>query len=85
MLSLLLLHLSCSQDSELSYAHRDGRLLELIDEAWQKDELPHDGTLTSEKAFKASGEHCKINYLKDRSVTYSLQIFLVERRIELVF
>ncbi|KAL9962592.1 hypothetical protein ACROYT_G031703 [Oculina patagonica] len=31
-----------SQDSELSYAHRDGRLLELIDEAWQKDKLPHD-------------------------------------------
>lgn len=44
MLSLLFLHLSFSQDSELSYAHRDGRLLELIDEAWQKDELPHDGT-----------------------------------------
>jgi len=86
MLNLLLLHLSCSQDSELSYAHRDGRLLELIDEAWQKDELPYDGTLRAEKAFlKASGEHCKINYLKDRSVTYSLQIFLVERRIELVF
>lgn len=38
------LNLSCSQDSELSYAHRDGRLLELIDEAWQKDELPNDGT-----------------------------------------
>ena len=31
------------QDSELSYAHRDGRLLELIDESWQKDKLPNDG------------------------------------------
>lgn len=31
------------QDSELSYAHRDGRLLELIDEAWHKDKLPNDG------------------------------------------
>lgn len=31
-----------SQDSELSYAHRDGRLLELIDETWQKDKLPND-------------------------------------------
>ena len=31
------------QDSELSYAHRDGWLLELIDEAWHKDKLPNDG------------------------------------------
>ncbi|KAK2560332.1 Anaphase-promoting complex subunit 13 [Acropora cervicornis] len=31
-----------SLDSELSYAHRDGRLLELIDETWQKDKLPND-------------------------------------------
>ncbi|CAH3143524.1 unnamed protein product [Pocillopora meandrina] len=31
-----------SLDSELSYAHRDGRLLEIIDENWQKDKLPND-------------------------------------------
>ncbi|CAH3143902.1 unnamed protein product [Porites lobata] len=31
-----------SQDSELSYAHRDGWLLELIDEAWHMDKLPND-------------------------------------------
>ena len=31
------------QDSELSYAHRDGWLLELIDEAWHMDKLPNDG------------------------------------------
>ena len=41
----LFLYLSCSQDSELSYAYRDGRLLELIDEAWQKDKLPNDGNV----------------------------------------
>jgi len=41
--NLVFLYLSRSQDSELSYAHRDGRLLELIDEAWQRDELPNDG------------------------------------------
>jgi len=43
VLTLPFLYISCSQDSELSYAHRDGRLLELIDEAWQRDELPNDG------------------------------------------
>ena len=36
---------SFNQDSELSYAHRDGRLLELVDEAWEKDKLPNDGVL----------------------------------------
>ena len=46
IVSLPFLYLSCSQDSELSYAHRDGRLMELIDEAWQRDELPNDGKLT---------------------------------------
>ncbi|KXJ04194.1 anaphase-promoting complex subunit 13 [Exaiptasia diaphana] len=31
-----------SKDSEFSHAHRNGRLIELIDDEWKKEKLPNE-------------------------------------------
>ncbi|XP_032229592.1 anaphase-promoting complex subunit 13 [Nematostella vectensis] len=58
-----------SKDGEWSYAHRDGRLLDVIDDAWKTDQLPKDDIAVPEFELPPvddSDNHCNMDSLKEQ-------------------
>lgn len=44
------------KDSELSYAHRESYLIDVVDRQWRKDQLPHDDILIPERELPPSDD-----------------------------